>query len=96
MRHDRTLVAACGTHLDGVELGGERGVCSLMLPKLALLSGSFLVLVILFDESGVHRHHELVLEHNLVVKARSSEVGLVRVEHAWRGARESDAERQCA
>ena len=83
LRHDRTLVAAAGTHLDGLRLEGPRGTATLRLPELALLSGSFLVMCFLFDASGVHRHQEFALERNLVVRSRTREVGLVRLPHRW-------------
>ena len=83
VRSDHTLCAAFGTHLDGVPLPGRAGCARLMLPSLALLSGTFQVLVILFDEGGVHRYQEFQLEKDLVVHTSTKEVGLVRLPHRW-------------
>ena len=83
LRHDRTTVAGLGTHLDGVEVPGRAGTCVLRLPRVALLSGQYLVLVVLFDGAGVYRWQEFLLPRNLTVLSDTSEVGLVRLEHAW-------------
>ncbi|HUR29051.1 MAG TPA: ABC transporter ATP-binding protein [Planctomycetota bacterium] len=83
-RQDRTLAAALGTHLDGVELRGGGGRVVLELPRLALLAGQFDVALWLFDAHGVHRYEEFVLQKRLTVRSRTKEVGLVRLEHRWR------------
>jgi lipopolysaccharide transport system ATP-binding protein len=83
-RQDRTLLAGLGTHLDGLLLEGSRGCMALTLPRLSLLAGRFQVVAHLFDERGVHRHHERAADAELVVRAATREVGLVRLEHAWR------------
>jgi len=84
LRQDRTLVAACGTHLDGLRLRGERGTAILELPRTALLAGQFDVMVWLLDEHGVHRFEEFALPQRLTVRSKSKELGLVRLEHRWR------------
>ena len=84
LRQDRTLVAACGTHLDGLRLEGKRGLAILELPRTALLAGQFDVVVWMFDEHGLHRFEEFTLPQRLTVRSRSKEVGLVRLEHRWR------------
>jgi energy-coupling factor transporter ATP-binding protein EcfA2 len=84
MRQDRTLVAACGTHLDGLQLKGAAGRAILELPHTALLAGQFDVLVWLFDEHGLHRFEEFALPARLTVRSKSKDVGLVRLEHRWR------------
>ncbi|MEO6708121.1 MAG: ABC transporter ATP-binding protein [Planctomycetota bacterium] len=84
LRQDRTLVAALGTHLDGLILGGAGGRAILELPRLALLAGQFDVMIWLFDEHGVHRYQEFPLPERLSVRSRTKEVGLVRLEHRWR------------
>jgi ABC-type polysaccharide/polyol phosphate transport system ATPase subunit len=83
-RQDQTLVAAAGTHFDGLTLHGKVGTAVLSLPDVALLSGSFLVIVHLFDGHGVHRYEERALDERLIVHNPSREVGLVRLAHAWR------------
>jgi lipopolysaccharide transport system ATP-binding protein len=83
MRSDHTLCAGFGTHLDGVALPGRAGRVRLELPSLALLSGTFQVLVILFDQGGVHRYQEFQLKEDLVVHTSTKEVGLVRLPHRW-------------
>lgn len=84
VRQDRTLVAAMGTHLDGFELATGGGEVDLVLPAAPLLSGTFDVVVWLFDAEGVFRFDEHVATARLRVQSRTKEVGLVRVEHRWR------------
>jgi hypothetical protein len=84
LRQDRTLCSAAATHLDGLELTGERGIAVLRLPELALLAGQFTLLVVLFDGDGVQRFHEYVVPEPLNVRARTKELGLFRMAHEWR------------
>lgn len=84
LRQDKTLVAAAATHVDAVSVDPRSGGAVLELPALPLLAGTFTVLVVLFDGDGVHRHHEFALVEPLVVRARTKELGLVRLEHRWR------------
>jgi lipopolysaccharide transport system ATP-binding protein len=83
-RQDQTLVAACATHVDGVAVDPRSGELALELDQLGLLAGRFHLLIVLFDGAGVHRHHEFSPRSPLVVRARSKELGLVRVPHRWR------------
>jgi lipopolysaccharide transport system ATP-binding protein len=82
-RQDQTLASGLATHLDGFDMDGAGGLLVLSLPRVELLAGSFVVVVILFDEWGVHRYQELVLARPLVVTHDGKEVGLVRLEHRW-------------
>ncbi|MCK6448675.1 MAG: ABC transporter ATP-binding protein [Planctomycetes bacterium] len=84
LRQDKTLVAAAATHVDGVSVDPRSGGAVLEFDALPLLAGSFTVLVVLFDGDGVHRHHEFALPEPLVVRARTKELGLVRLPHRWR------------
>lgn len=78
------LVAACGTHLSGLEARrGQGGVFELRLPRLALLSGSFRAAAWLFDRHGLQRHDEALSERPLTVLARGGQVGRVMLEHLW-------------
>jgi len=83
VRQDQTLCAAAGTHLDGVDLRGHQGEAVLHLPNLPLLSGTFTVMLYMFDEGGLFRFVERALEEDLVVEAGTDEPGLVRIEHTW-------------
>lgn len=83
VRQDQTLCAAAATHLDGVRLEGRRGEAVLHLPRLALLSGTFTVMLYLFDGEGLFRYVERALEEDLVVESGTDEPGLVRLEHRW-------------
>ena len=95
-RQDLTLASGLATHLDDFEPEPGGGCLVLDLPRLELLAGTFVVTVILFDEWGVHRYHELSLPRPLIVTNDTKEVGLVRLEHRWsarsglRPAREED------
>lgn len=82
-RQDRTLVAAATTQESGLHLEGPEGRARLVLPRLALLSGSYAVVVYLLDEAGVVRFEERALDQELVVEAGTRELGLVRLEHRW-------------
>ncbi|MCE9593529.1 MAG: ATP-binding cassette domain-containing protein [Planctomycetes bacterium] len=84
LRQDRTLVSAAATHVDGASFDARSGSATLELEQLPLLAGQFTVLVVLFDGDGVHRHHEYALDRPLTVRARTKELGLVRVPHRWR------------
>jgi lipopolysaccharide transport system ATP-binding protein len=84
LRQDRTLISAAATHVDGVRLDARSGSATLELEQLPLLAGQFTVLVVLFDGDGVHRHHEFTLDRPLTVRARTKELGLVRIPHRWR------------
>jgi hypothetical protein len=84
LREDRTLCAGTVTHVDGFTPQGRSGCSALRFPALELLSGQFLVLVVLFDGSGVHRWQELLVRENLVVTAGTREIGLVRLRHQWK------------
>jgi len=84
LREDRTLCAGTVTHVDGFAPQGRSGCSALRFPSLELLSGQFLVLVVLFDGSGVHRWQELLVRDNLVVSAGTREIGLVRLRHQWK------------
>jgi lipopolysaccharide transport system ATP-binding protein len=83
LRQDTTTCAGTGTHFDGLAVEGESGCTVLRLPNLALLSGQFLVPVLLLDGEGVHKYQEYLLPENLVVRSNTRDVGLVRVDHEW-------------
>jgi lipopolysaccharide transport system ATP-binding protein len=83
LRQDTTTCAGMGTHFDGVRVEGTEGCTVLRIPRLPLLSGQFLVPILLLDGEGVHKYHEYVLPENLVVRTETRDVGLVRIEHQW-------------
>jgi lipopolysaccharide transport system ATP-binding protein len=83
LRQDMTTCAGTGSHLVGAALEGERGVTSIEYPELPLLSGQFLVPVLLLDENGVHKYQEFLMPDNLIVRTPTREVGLFRLEHRW-------------
>ncbi|MFT7670221.1 MAG: ABC-type polysaccharide/polyol phosphate transport system ATPase subunit [Planctomycetota bacterium] len=83
VRQDKTLCAAAGTQLDRIDLRGASGELVLNLPNLALLSGTFEVMLYLFDGEGIFRYEERALERPLVIQAATKEVGLVRLQHNW-------------
>jgi ABC-type polysaccharide/polyol phosphate transport system ATPase subunit len=83
LRQDMTTCGGMGTQLDGLTLSGSAGCTILRIPELKLLSGQFLVPVLLFDEGGVHKYHQYLMPENLVVRTHTREVGLFRLDHAW-------------
>jgi ABC-type polysaccharide/polyol phosphate transport system ATPase subunit len=95
LRQDRTLCAAAGTHLDSLDLHGTEGELVLHLPRIALLSGTFTVMLYLFDGEGVFRYEERALDEELVVESDTKELGLVRLQHHWEQ-RDKGAQREAA
>ncbi|MEX1023438.1 MAG: polysaccharide ABC transporter ATP-binding protein [Planctomycetota bacterium] len=83
LRQDTTTCAGMGTNLDGIPVTGGGGCAVLRIPEVQLLSGSFLVPVLLLDEAGVHRYEEFSLQQNLVVRTNTRDVGMVRMKHSW-------------
>jgi hypothetical protein len=88
MRQDMTTCGGMSTQFDRVELQGGEGCLRLQIRDLQLLSGQFLVPVILFDQEGVHKYQEYLLPENLVIRSHTRDVGLVRIAHAWQQTRE--------
>jgi lipopolysaccharide transport system ATP-binding protein len=83
MRQDMTTCGGAGTNLSGHRLEGESGCLALRVPDVRLLSGQFLIPVILLDEGGVHKYQEYLMPENLVVRTDTRDVGLFRLETAW-------------
>ena len=83
LRQDTTTCAGTGTHFDGVRVSGTSGCTVLRMPRLCLLSGQFLVPVLLLDEEGVHKYQEYLMPESLVVRTNTRDVGLVRIDHEW-------------
>jgi len=83
LRQDMTTCGGTGTHLDQLAVEGTAGCAILRVPNVQLLSGQFLVPVILFDEEGVHKYQEYLMPENLTVRTNTRDVGLVRLAHSW-------------
>lgn len=83
MRADMTTCGGQATHFQGVELAGKSGCLVLEAPRLALLSGQFLVPVVLFDGEGVHKYQEYLMPENLLVRAYTRDIGLFRLDLAF-------------
>ena len=88
MRQDMTTCGGMSTQFDKVELQGSEGCLRLQIRDLQLLSGQFLVPVILFDGEGVHKYQEYLLPENLVIRSNTRDVGLFRIGHVWQQTRE--------
>jgi len=84
MRQDMTTCGGSGTHLSGVTLEGAGGCSVLEVPEVPLLSGHFLVLIVLLDEEGVHKYQEYLMPENLVVLTHTRDVGLFRLDTSWK------------
>lgn len=83
LRTDMTTCGGMATHFDGVQPSGPEGCTVIRIPNLKLLAGQFLVPVILFDESGVHKYCEYLLPENLIVRNPTKEVGIFTIEREW-------------
>ncbi len=83
LRQDTTTCAGTGTHFSDVKLDGTEGCTILRMPDLKLLSGQFLVPVLLLDDGGVHKYQEYLLPENLVVRSKTRDVGMFRFDHEW-------------
>jgi len=82
-RQDMTITAGMGTHFSNYALEGTEGCLVLRLPDIVMLSGQYVVPVILFDGGGVHRYEEFALSDNVVIRTETKEVGMFRMEHRW-------------
>jgi len=83
MRQDMTTCGGAGTNLSGHHIQGENGCLVLKVPNLQLLSGQFLIPVILLDEGGVHKYQEYLMPENLVVRTNTRTVGLFNIDCHW-------------
>lgn len=83
MRQDMTTCGGAGTQLSGFELTGHQGCTVLKMPDLQLLSGQFLIPVILLDGAGVHKYQEYLMPENLVIRTKTRDVGLFRLDTEW-------------
>jgi ABC-type polysaccharide/polyol phosphate transport system ATPase subunit len=84
MRQDMTICAGLSTQFDRLRLEGNEGCVALAVPTVRLLSGQFLVPVLLLDGQGVHRYQQFLLPENLIVQTSTKDLGLFRFEHSWR------------
>ncbi len=80
---NNTTIAGFATHFDAFEVKGRAGCSVAVLPQVALLSGNFLVGVILFDGEGTHQYQQYLMRQNLLVRHKTREVGFFRLEHRW-------------
>jgi len=80
MRGDMTTCGGHATHFQGTKLEGTSGCLVLKAPRLRLLAGQFLIPIVLFDEQGVHRYQDYLMNQNLLVRAYTREIGLFRLD----------------
>jgi ABC-type polysaccharide/polyol phosphate transport system ATPase subunit len=80
MRGDMTTCGGQATHFQGVALAGTSGCLVLRAPALGLLAGQFLIPIVLFDGEGVHRYQNYLMPENLLVRARTKDIGLFRLD----------------
>ena len=84
VRADSVVSFGLATHFTtGVRLTGRAGVLRLRLPELKVLSGRYTVAAHLMDANGQHRIHECVSDHELLVRASTSEMGMFLPEYEW-------------
>ncbi len=84
LRNDSTLCCADSTEFALEDpLPGKSGTVIHRVPRVLLLSGTFQVFAVLFDEKGIHRYDEQIVEQPLVVLNRGKDVGLFLQDHQW-------------
>jgi len=83
MRADMTTCGGTATHFQGLTLTGTSGCLVLKAPNLRLLSGQFLIPVVMFDGQGVHKYQEFLMPENLLVRAYTRDIGLFRLDFAF-------------
>jgi hypothetical protein len=83
LRQDMTTCGGASTNFDRIQLEGREGCLVLKMPDIQLLSGRFLVPVVLFDGEGVHRYQEYSLRDNLIVRTNTRDIGLFLLDHVW-------------
>jgi len=83
LRQDMTTCGGASTDFDNVRLEGHEGCLVLKMPDVQLLSGRFLIPVVLFDGEGVHKYQEYSLRDNLIVRTNTRDIGLFRLDHDW-------------
>ncbi len=83
LRQDMTTCGGMGTNLDGLQVKGTEGCAIIRIPDVHLLSGQFLLPILLLDEGGVHKYQEFLMPDNLTVRTDTRDVGLFRLEHSW-------------
>ncbi len=83
LRQDMTTCGGASTDFDKIKLEGHEGCLVLKMPDVQLLSGRFLIPVVLFDGEGVHKYEEYSLRDNLIVRTNTRDIGLFRLDHEW-------------
>ena len=83
LRQDMTTCSGSATHLSGVTIEGTSGCAVLQVPNVPLLSGHFTLLILLLDETGVHKYQETMMPENLSIMTATRDVGMVRLETDW-------------
>jgi len=86
MRRDRLILFSASTEMDGVcvDIKSE-GFVTLLLPKLRLLAGEYVLMCGVMDKHGFHRFHQLPSSENLVIEvAKEKDLGVMLHEHDWK------------
>lgn len=85
-QRDRSILFACSTEMDGIELPlVEGGVAELILPNLRLLAGEYVLMCGVLDRNGFHRYHQMPSSQNLVVQNKTTkDLGVMLHRHEWR------------
>lgn len=78
-----TIVAGIATHYDRFGVGGSEGCTVAVFPGLPLLSGNYLIGVIMFDGQGTHHYQEYLLREMLQVRCPRPAEGLFEAVHHW-------------
>ena len=86
MRRDRLIVFSASTEMDKVAVDVENeGYVTLLLPKLRLLAGEYVLMCGVMDKNGFHRFHQLPTTENLIVEvAKEKDLGVMLHDHDWK------------
>jgi hypothetical protein len=86
MRRDRLIVFSASTEMDKVSVDvKDEGYVTLLLPKIRLLAGEYVLMCGVMDKNGFHRFHQLPTTENLTIEvAKEKDLGVMLHDHDWK------------
>jgi ABC-type polysaccharide/polyol phosphate transport system ATPase subunit len=82
-RNDAVEIFGTATHLADVKPASVSGSIRLRFPRLALMSGAYVLQVFLLDEHGLHVYDRRVRACTFFVEQSVRQLGLCYLEHQW-------------